>query len=128
MKTMKLLLIALVSILTSCSTVVNGTKQNVVIDSNVKGADVNVDGQIVGKTPFNGKIKRGSETVVTLTKDGYSPKTIVMNDEINNAFWVNALFLYGSLSSSTTDYVSGAMYRYSPATYNIELETIKQGK
>jgi hypothetical protein len=51
-----------------------------------------------------------------------------MNDEINNAFWVNALFLYGSLSSSTTDYVSGAMYRYSPATYNIELETIKQGK
>jgi len=128
MKILKTSLFVLLSLLFGCSTVVNGTKQMVAIDSNVKGADVNVDGHIVGKTPFNGKIKRGSDTAVLLTKEGYAPKTVILSDEINTAFWVNGLYLYFSPLSSTTDYVSGSMYRYSPATYNIEMEPIKQGK
>ena len=120
--------LVLLVILTSCSSVVNGTKQFVSIDSNVKGAEVNVDGMIVGKTPFNGKIKRGSETIVTLKKEGYEIKTIVLSEEVAPAFWANGLFIYGFGFSSTTDYATGAMYKYSPATYNVEMEPVAVGK
>lgn len=115
-------------VFSSCSTVVNGSKQLVSIDSNVKGAEVNVDGHIVGKTPFNGKIERGSDTMVTIKKEGYNIKTIILSQEVAPAFWANGLFLYGFPFSSTTDYVSSAMYKYSPATYNVELEPIVVGK
>ncbi len=111
-----------------CSSVVNGTKQFVSIDSNVKGASVEVDGIPVGQTPFKGKINRGSGTTLTISKDGYRSKTIVLSEEVAPAFWANGLFVYGFAFSSTTDYATGAMYKYSPASYEVELEKETEGK
>ncbi len=128
MKFSFLVLSSMMLVFASCSSVVNGKKQMVSIDSNVKGAEVNVNGEIVGKTPFSGKIERGSDTMVTIKKEGYNIKTIMLNDEVAPAFWANGLFLYGWSFSSTTDYATGAMYKYSPATYNVELEPIASGK
>ena len=118
----KLLPLIMLFVVCACSTVVNGKKQLISISSNVKGADIIVDGKNVGTTPFNGKVDRGNDVTVTLQKDGYEPKTIVVNSDVAPAFWANILFIYGSSSSSTTDYLSGAMYKYSPAHYNIDLE------
>jgi hypothetical protein len=128
MKFSLVILGAMAILFSSCSSVVNGTKQMVSIDSNVKGAEVNVDGYVVGKTPFNGKITRGSDTVVTLKKEGYNIKTIVLSQEITPAFWGNGLFFYFFPFSSTTDGVNGAMYKYSPATYNIDMDPLSAGK
>ncbi len=128
MKMLRILAPTLLLSIVGCSSVINGTKQMISINSNVKGADVIVDGHNVGKTPFNGKVKRGSDTTVTLQKDGYSSKTIVMSDEVAPAFWANGLFLHGFGLSSTTDYATGAMYKYSPASYQIDLEPNAAGK
>ena len=128
MKFSLLVLSSMMLFFASCSSVVNGTKQMVSIDSNVKGAEVNVDGHNVGKTPFSGKIKRGSDTMVTIKKEGYAIKTIMLSDEVTPAFWANGLFFYLFPFSSTTDYATGAMYKYSPATYNVEMDPIASGK
>jgi hypothetical protein len=128
MLTSKLLPLSLLISVVSCSSIVNGTRQIISINSNVKGADVIVDGRNVGKTPFTGKVKRGSDTAVTLQKEGYSSKTIIMSDEVAPAFWANGLFFYGFGFSSTTDYATGAMYKYSPASYSIDLEPVTAGK
>lgn len=126
---LKFIFLSMLLITCSCSTVLNGKKQLISVNSNVKGADIIVDGKNVGTTPFNGKVERGNDVTVTVQKEGYEPKTIVINSDVAPAFWANVLFVYGSSSSSTTDYLSGAMYKYSPAHYNIDLEKrVEQGK
>lgn len=102
-----------------CSTIVRGTSQTVSINSNVKGADVIVNGDTVGQTPYTGPIKRSSTTTVTLRKEGYESKTITLNSEIEGVFWGNIII--GGFLGSTTDLASGAMYKYAPATLDIEM-------
>lgn len=118
--------VALASVFTlsGCATIFKGTSQVVSINSNVKGAEVIVDGKSVGQTPFNGPIKRGSDTTVTLTKEGYEPKSVVLNTEFENVFWGNILI--GGTIGSSTDFGTGAMYKYSPANINVDL--VKSGK
>lgn len=103
-----------------CSSIIKGTKQVVSINSNVKGAEIIVNGSNVGKTPFTGHIERGSSTTVVLQKSGYETKTITLSSEIEPIFWGNIII--GGVVGSTTDMATGAMYKYAPATLNIDLE------
>lgn len=113
-------LVSLASWITSCATVVGGTSQTVSIDSNVKGADVVVNGAMVGQTPFAGSISRGKSTSVTIRKEGYRSKTVILNTEVEPIFWGN--IIVGGVFGSTTDLASEAMYKYTPASITIELE------
>lgn len=114
------LVLLLSLVVSSCSSIVNGTSQTVSINSNVKGADVIVNGKTIGQTPYNGPIKRAKTTTVTLTKSGYDTKTITLSTEVETVFWGNIII--GGVLGSTTDLASGAMYKYAPATLNIDLE------
>ena len=105
---------------TSCATIVGGTSQTVSIDSNVKGADITVNGASVGQTPFAGSIKRGKSTSVNVKKSGYLAKTIILNTEVEPIFWGNIIF--GGFLGSTTDLSTEAMYKYTPASINVDLE------
>src|SRR5439155_9601807 len=96
-----------------CASIVNGTTQVVTIDSNVRGAEVAVDGEMVGRTPYTGPIKRGSTTTVRVSTQGYQPKTITLSTEIEPIFWGNIIL--GGFFGSTTDAGTGAMYKYAPA-------------
>lgn len=109
-----------------CATIVGGTSQNVSINSNVKGADVIVNGETVGKSPYNGPIKRGKTTTVTLQKEGYEPKTITLSTEIESIFWGNIII--GGFFGSTTDLATGGMYKYAPATLQIDLDKAQAEK
>jgi hypothetical protein len=116
----RLLLVAgLLALQGACATIVKGTKQLVTVDSNVREADVVVNGVTVGKTPFNGPIPRGSSTQVTVKKDGFYPKTITLATQTETAFWGN--ILTGGVLGSSTDSGSGAMHKYSPATFQVDL-------
>jgi hypothetical protein len=103
----------------ACATLLKGPNQLVNIDSNVHGADVLVNEQFVGKTPFNAPIPRGSATRVTVKKSGFESRTITLNTEVEGAFWAN--ILTGGLIGSSTDSASGAMLKYSPAAFQIDL-------
>lgn len=108
-----------------CASIVGGTSQVVSINSNVKGADVIVNGANVGTTPYNGPVKRGKSTTVTIQKTGYDSKTITLNTEIESIFWGNIII--GGVLGSTTDLSTGAMYKYAPATLQIDLEKSQPG-
>lgn len=113
-------LISAAAFATSCATIVGGTSQTVSIDANVKGAEVIVNGALVGQTPFAGSIKRGKSTSVTVKKAGYRPKTIVLNTEVEPIFWGN--IIVGGFFGSTTDLSTEAMYKYTPASINLDLD------
>src|SRR5947209_864860 len=74
-----------------CASIVNGTTQVVTIDSNVRGAEVAVDGMVVGRTPYTGPIKRGSSTTVRVSTAGFQPKTITLSTEVEPIFWGNII-------------------------------------
>ncbi len=109
-----------------CASIVGGTSQTVSINSNVKGANVIVNGANIGTTPYNGPLKRGKSTTVTLQKDGYETKTITLNTEIESIFWGNIII--GGVLGSTTDLATGAMYKYAPATLQIDLDKVQAEK
>ena len=104
---------------TGCSTILNGKTQSITIDSNVKGAEVMINQVVVGQTPFTGQAPRGSAPQITVRKAGYDTKTIVADTGFEPVFWGNIIF--GGFFGSTTDNATGAMYKYAPATFNIEL-------
>ena len=118
---MKKIYISALAILfaSGCASIIKGTSQTVSINSNVEGADVIVNGERVGTTPFTGPIKRKSGTTVTVRKTGYQTKTVTMTTEIEAIFWGN--IISGGVIGSTTDLTTGAMYYYAPATLEIDL-------
>lgn len=117
------LLLLIFSICSGCSTIVNGRSETVSINSNVSGAQIVVNGKTVGTTPYNGPIRRGADTTITVSKDGYVAKTITADTNIEPIFWGNIIL--GGFLGSTTDASTGSMYKYSPATLQIDLEPAK---
>jgi hypothetical protein len=115
-----------VVVISGCATIIKGTSQTVSINSNVSGAEVIVNGQRVGTTPFTGPIERKSGTTVTLQKTGYQTKTVTMTTEIESVFWGNIII--GGVLGSTTDLTTGAMYYYAPATLQIDLNQDQPAK
>lgn len=109
-----------------CATIISGSTQIVSIDSNVQGATVNINGVEVGKTPFTGSIKRAKEAVVTVSAPGYETHQQALSTGTNPMILGNVLFSYSTLTSSTTDMMSGAGWEYSPNTYFINLRAPSQ--
>lgn len=60
-------------VLSSCATIISGSKQNVKINSNPTVATVFVDGGEQGKTPLEIKLKRNSDHKIALVLEGYKP-------------------------------------------------------
>jgi len=120
MKVIKLSLAMAVvmTLVVNCATILVGKNQTVTINSNVTGAVITIDGKVIGKTPFTGEIKRGAKTL-KLTKSGYTDKSITFDKKIEPIFFGNVLI--GGLFGSSTDFSTGAMYRYAPATIQIDM-------
>ncbi len=120
-KCMSLLVsMAAAAVVAGCASIINGTSEQVTINSNVKGATVQVAGGTVGVTPFTGPIPRGAGTTLIVSKEGYESKTITLNTEIEPIFWGNIII--GGVFGSTTDMATGAMYKFAPATIQVDLE------
>jgi hypothetical protein len=107
---------------TSCATIATGTHQLVTITCNVDGADVSLDGIKVGKTPFTGEIKKDGK-IITIEKEGYKTHTIALSTTMEGMFWGNIII--GGTLGSITDFATGAAYKYSPASYQVELYSNK---
>ncbi len=113
-----LLLLGVSIYLTSCASIATGTSQLVTISCNVDGADVLLDGKIVGKTPFTGEIKKNGK-LITIQMEGYKTHQIALSTSLEGMFWGNIII--GGTLGSITDFASGAAYKYSPASYQVEL-------
>jgi len=90
-----------------CATILSGTTQKINITSSPNGKEVQVGNQIV-KTPSIITVKRSNEDLIVKAKDCNDQK--LLKSKINPVFFVN--LLSGGVFGSTTDYLTGAMWKY----------------
>ena len=109
--------------LSSCSTLFTGTKQTVQINSTPSGAKVQVDGIDRGVTPASIKLKRRSDgQTITLNKEGFETKSFQPETSFN---YVSILNLFNLLFWGI-DAATGALWKYDPKVYQIELTAQKK--
>lgn len=114
-------LLAVAALQTGCATIIKGDQQPLSVNSNVEGAELFLDGAKIGETPYIGTVERKKEmAILEVKKDGYSSKRVVLDSTIEPVFWVN--IISGGVFGSTTDYVSESMFKFAPATLNVDLE------
>ncbi len=114
------LALAMLLVAGGCATVVKGSHQTVPMASEPPGADVLVDGSLVGQTPLKVEMKRKHDHLVTIQKTGYRPKSIAVVKDVGGAVWGN--IIAGGLIGWGVDASTGAQYNLTPKTISVELE------
>ncbi|MFD2285704.1 PEGA domain-containing protein [Pedobacter petrophilus] len=106
----------------SCATIFTGTRQNVQINTSPPAADIEVDGIKVGITPMAVSLKKGfTGQTVTLKLDGYETKMFQPTTDFNAVAVLNFIGLIGW----GVDAATGAMMKYDPKVYEIQLDKKK---
>lgn len=108
-----------------CATMIGGSTQLLIVNSNVDGAEVRLNDILLGVTPLTLDVKRGQTGVLKVTADGYKPYSVALNKKVSSLFFVN--LLSGGAFGSSTDYSTGAMYEYEPSTFMITLQPEEVG-
>ena len=99
-----ILIITLLISVSSCGTM-SGTTSTIYFDSNPRGAEVVVDGNVISKTPFELIIKNRKEANIVLRYDGYSDyksdieKKISASAIVLDALALPPLFVYFYISA-----------------------------
>ena len=104
--------LALTLLMSSCATIVSGSKQNVKFSSNPTTATIFIDEVEVGKTPFEIKLARKSEHSVMIKLEGYQTYETKLTKKFNA--WYIGNILFGGLIGIIIDPITGAMYNLSP--------------
>lgn len=117
--------IAIGVIVAGCATIASGSSQLITVSSNVDGAEVYLDDEKIGTTPFTGTVKKGKETL-RLEAPGFRNETLSLSKSLDPMFWGNIII--GGTLGSITDFASGAAYQYAPAAYQVELRDTGQSE
>jgi hypothetical protein len=116
--TIPLLLASLYS-LCGCASIISGTQQEVSFYSTPDGAEVQVSGKTLGKTPLTTTLPKKAGQSLVFSKPGYKPLRMSLTTQMDSWFWGNILI--GGVVGSTTDSLSGAVDLYSPSQYIVTL-------
>lgn len=112
--------LSLTLFLSSCASIVSGSKQKFNFTSTPIGAKVYVDDVDLGVTPVEAKLERvKKDQKVKIVLDGYKPYEITLTRKTNGWVWGNIVF--GGLIGLVIDMSSGAVYRLTPKEINAEL-------
>lgn len=111
--------IASVAMFTGCAGMFSGETQMLTVKSSPDGANVAVNGLVIGQTPLTAPIVKKKDLLLTLTKDGYKEVTTPLNTAFDPMALVG-LFSYGT--PITTDIQKGTAYQISPNYYQFELQ------
>lgn len=102
------------------------------IESTPSNATVMVDGRDQGTTPTTIEVKRpeqGDSPEITLNKEGYEETTLQLERQFNAVTLVNIInpLAYFPLGIPATgfavDWYTGALWKYQPAGYTVELQS-----
>jgi hypothetical protein len=111
--------LALTLLMSSCATIMSGSKQNVKFDSNPGTASIFIDEVEVGKTPFEIKLTRKSEHAVLIKLEGYQTYQTTLTKKLNG--WIFGNILVGGLIGLIIDPITGAMYNLSTSEINAQM-------
>lgn len=106
--------------LTSCATIVHGTRQNVSISSTPSNAEVWLDRSYVGTTPLIIAMTRNDSHFVSIELEGYERYEIVLSREISG--WAFGNIFIGGIGLAV-DAISGGLYKLTPDQVQAHLRT-----
>jgi len=105
-----------------CATLFSSSTQPLTFTSTPQGAEVFLDGALLGRTPLTQQVdKRSGSAVATIRADGYQPQTFILNKTLDPVAIVNLTFIL----SWATDFTTGNMFEYSPGSYYVELPPVR---
>ena len=110
---------ALTLLLSSCATIISGSKQNVKFSSDPSTATILIDEVEVGKTPFEIKLERKSEHRVMIKLEGYQNYETKLTKKFNG--WYLGNIIFGGLIGLIIDPITGAMYDLTPNEINAQM-------
>jgi PEGA domain len=117
----KLILLACLSVLPGCATIVHGgSHQGVGISSTPPGAKVTVDGVPSGVTPVIVDMKRNRDHKVEVALDGFSAWSGTLEPSVSGWVWGNIAF--GGLIGLGVDFMSGGAYQLYPENLSATLQ------
>lgn len=119
----KLLTLSLLiaSSLTSCATIMHGTRQSIGISSNPSDACVWVDSQMIGSTPLIVEMSRKDNHVVRIELEGYQPYEAMFSRQMS--CWVFGNIIFGGLIGLAVDAISGGIYMLTPDQVQAEMRS-----
>jgi len=128
-------IVGLITISSSCATIVSKSKYPVSIDSTPKGADITItngkgEQVFTGKTPTLVRLKSGAgffknaSYEIKISKDGFTSKTVQLKATLNGWYFGNLVF-GGLIGLLIVDPASGAMYKLKQLDVN---ETLTEAK
>jgi len=110
-----------------CATIFTGTTDEIEFDSNVTGTRLSIDGQLRGTLPLRIEISRnfigGRQFLAKFEREGYEVQQFALEREFNT---VAILDIFSTLTSGGIDLLSGALMRFSPRAYHVQMLPIGQ--
>lgn len=106
-------------LLSSCATIISGSRQTVKISSEPSYATVYINEIEVGKTPLEKSLKRNQEYNVIIKLDGYQPYETLISKKFNA--WYLGNILLGGVIGLVIDPITGAMHKLTPEELNTQL-------
>jgi hypothetical protein len=111
----------LITALTGCATLISGTNQTLTFNSEPSGAEVYLDGALVGMTPVSLSVKKNKKDSFLIKKEGYK----AVSRDVTKAYDpVTVLSIFWDFS--ITDMISGAAFEYEPNSYFIQLQEVAE--
>lgn len=114
-----IVVIAITIFISSCATIIHGTKHNVGISSNPTGAEVTIDGQYYGTTPVTADLARKNDHFIEIDLEGFLPYSTPITHKVSG--WIAGNIIFGGLIGLAIDAISGGMYKLTPDQIHAEL-------
>ncbi|NGX43498.1 MAG: hypothetical protein K940chlam7_01796 [Chlamydiae bacterium] len=112
--------------LLGCATITQTTDQRVGVSSSPTGADVWIDGVLVGKTPLRTNLSRKEDHMVRIELLGYLPYEAKFSRSFNAMTLGNVVV--GGVIGLAVDAASGAIYRLTPSEISACLQKDGSGR
>lgn len=103
----------------ACATVINGTKQPVEFNSDPTGAQIELASGLKCETPCEYSMKRGHDSRVTFTREGYEPVTVYIQSRTGGSVAGN--ILAGGIIGGVVDASNGASNHLYPDPVYVRL-------
>jgi len=109
---LKTFLISSILLLSSCATIISGSRQSVEITSEPNSAKVYINEIEIGNTPVQKNLKRNQEYQITLKLDGYETYETKLEKKFNA--WYIGNIAFGGIIGLIIDPITGAMHKLKP--------------
>jgi hypothetical protein len=119
-----LVAILIVKMGVGCATIINGTTQELQIQSSPDKAEIWVNGEQYGQTPATINLDRSNEYTVKIKKSGYQEYVVRVSQTTSGAFWGNCLL--GGVIGMLIDGATGGCYELSPEFISVSLSKLDE--